>query len=119
MGIVDKSLVGAAVGGIIGFGFAVNAWLEGAGFFQGLIAVPASAAIIGINVLLYLAYKKVEGGQLKYHASTDDEISRLQNQLYKNMNAIASFEQGGRYSDAAALKSHNAVIESKLRRLGA
>lgn len=111
---LQKVMIGAVGGGVLGLIAAVVALFQGEAFSESAPMVPGGI-IIGV-ILVFWATK--DNDVRGYDRRADPEITKLQNQLRDTLDAAAFYEANGERAKAALRRSDAAVIEAQLRNMG-
>lgn len=112
-----KLQLGSIIGGILGILLFFVNLNEGKGFRESFANIFVGL-IIGIAGTFWFTRNMDENGET-VERSVDEQINSLQNELRGNLQAAAGYESRGDHATAAHMRSYAAVIESKLRQLGA
>ena len=116
----EKLAIGAGFGFILGFIAMIGSLHDGKAWGESLGMIP-SGVILGIIVAFWFYMKsddKDEEGNV-VPPSRDQQVTKLQNELQSAYRLAMNYEAKGEIGSASLWRSEIAVIESKLRALGA
>ena len=114
---VKKLQLSAIIGGVLAVLAMIGSLSQGEGLGKAFSMIPVCMLIALVGVFWFTRNMDSEGNEMQ--PTTSDQIDKLQRELRSVLQTAANYEARGEHATAGQLRSNAAVIESKLRRLGA